>query len=206
MRAIRLGLGALGLAAMGYGLVAALRSPDILPAHNGGFLLLVLVLHDGLLLPLFVAAGAVVHRFARPVARGVLQAALIASAAVLLIAAPLVLGYGRLGGNPSVLPRNYAHGLVLVLVVIWLAADAALLVRRWRARPGRPGRTGPPAGAGAGMAGTAGTARPAAGAGASAEVAAGQPGQADGDQHHRDEHRREPGLPGQAVAQRIAGE
>lgn len=141
MKTTRPTLAALGLAAMGYALWSALRSPDITPNRNGGFLLLVLVLHDALLLPVFLAAGALVRRVVPPSARATVQAALIASAAVTLIAVPLLLGYGRIADNPSALPLDYPRGLLLVLGGIWLAAAIAVAVKRIRVSNGRTGQT-----------------------------------------------------------------
>ena len=132
MRTVRLSLAALGVAAMAYAVWSALRSPDITPTRNASFLLLVLVLHDGLLLPVFVAAGALVRLLVPPPVRAVAQAALIVTASVTLVALPLVLGYGRSADNPSALPLDYGHGLLLTLAAIWLptAVIMAILHRR----------------------------------------------------------------------------
>ncbi len=151
MRAVRLVLAGLGVAAMGYALWMALASPDLTPTRNATFLLLIVVLHDGLLLPLFLVAGLLVHRLVPPRPRAIVQAALIVTASVTLVALPLVLGYGRTADNPSALPLDYGRGLLLTLVVIWLAAAVAagaLLIRsagRAAPRRGRPGGPGPPA-------------------------------------------------------------
>jgi hypothetical protein len=134
VKAVRVALAALGVAAMGYALWAALRSPDIIPTRNGSFLLAVLVLHDGVLLPVFLVAGALVHRAVPPGMRAIVQAALIASAAVTLVAAPFLLGYGRTADNPSALPRDYPHGLLTVLAAIWVAAAAAMTVHVYNGR------------------------------------------------------------------------
>lgn len=128
MKTIRPTLAALGLAAMGYAVWTGLRSPDI-HASNGAFLLTVLVLHDGLLLPVFLAAGILVHRRVPARARAIVQAALIATASLTLIAVPFVLGYGRIADNPSALPLNYAHGLLITLATIWAVALAAIALR-----------------------------------------------------------------------------
>ncbi len=129
MKAVRLSIAAVGVVAMGYGLWAGLRSPDIVPSHEAKFLLLLLVLHDGVLLPVFLVAGELVHRFVPARPRAIVQAALIASASVTLIALPLTLGYGRLADNPSALPLDYGRGLLVILSVIWLAAALALAAR-----------------------------------------------------------------------------
>ena len=140
MKTLRLTLAALGTTAMGYGLWSALRSPDLVPSRNATFLLLLVVLHDGLLMPAFVAAGMLVHRLVPPPVRAVVQAALIATASVTLVALPLALGYGRIADNRSALPRDYPAGLLLTLAAIWTAAAVAAVI----AVRGRP--RGDPAG------------------------------------------------------------
>jgi hypothetical protein len=129
MNAIRYALGAVGAAAMGYGLWAGLRSPDIVPGHEAKFLLLLLVVNDGALLPVFLVVGVLVHCFVPVRARGVVQAALVVSASVTLIALPLVLGYGRIADNPSALPLDYGRGLLVTLSLVWAAAVAAIAIR-----------------------------------------------------------------------------
>ncbi len=129
MRAARIALGGLGLAAMGYALLGAAGDPDVKPLRHTGFLVTVLLLHDGVLLPVVIAAGILVHRFAPPPYRAILQAALLASATVIVVAVPLVLGYGRIADNPSALPRDYGRGLAIVLALIWLTTAIVLLAR-----------------------------------------------------------------------------
>jgi uncharacterized membrane protein YgdD (TMEM256/DUF423 family) len=89
------------------------------------------VVHDLLLVPVVLLVGAAVHRWAR---RAWLAGALLVSGPVVLVTWPLVRGYGRQAGNPSILPRNYAQGLAVVLVVTWLGALTVGLVLRWRAK------------------------------------------------------------------------
>ena len=137
MRAIRIGLGVGGVAAMAYAVLGAARDPDIVPVRHTGFLATVLVLHDAALLPAIVAVGVLVHRAVPPPHRAIVQAALVATAALTVVAVPLVLGYGRIADNPSALPREYPRGLLEVLAVVWLAAAVGLLARTWR----RPVRT-----------------------------------------------------------------
>ncbi|MBW8825417.1 MAG: hypothetical protein JF603_03565 [Acidobacteria bacterium] len=57
--------------------------------------------------------------------------ALLVSGAESLVAWPLARGYGRQSSNPSLLPRNYAHGLLVVLGVTWLGAVVVALMLRW---------------------------------------------------------------------------
>ena len=102
------------------------------------------LLHDLLWLPIVAVIGAVLARAGRS---GRVPApvrwAIATSAVLVLIAWPFVRGYGRNRGNPSLLPRNYAHGLVAYLLLTWVLAGLALAVGRWRARrrATRPGPT-----------------------------------------------------------------
>jgi hypothetical protein len=134
VRAVRFGLGVLGVAAMAYALGGAAGDPDIVPRRQVAFLLTVLVLHDAALLPGFLLVGLLVHRFVAARYRGIVQAALAVTAAVTFVALPLVLGYGRSADNPSALPRDYPAGLALVLGAVWVVAAAALLATRLRSR------------------------------------------------------------------------
>lgn len=134
MKAARIALGTVGVAMMGYAVTGALGTPSVLPTRYVTYLLTVLVLHDGLLMPTFLAVGLAVHRFVPATARATVQAALVITAAATLAALPLVLGYGRTPDNPSALPRDYRTGLALVLALIWLATAAAVAVRYAAAR------------------------------------------------------------------------
>jgi hypothetical protein len=140
MKGVRLALASLGLILMGYAVIGAAGDPDIMPGRHLGFLVVVLALHDGVLLPAFIGVGALVHRFVPGRARAPVQAALIATAAVTVVALPLVLGYGRLADNPSALPRDYPLGLAIVLTTIWLAAGVCWVAPRRRVVPGRSSR------------------------------------------------------------------
>ncbi len=134
-------MGTLGVTAMAYAVLGAAGDPDIMPGRHTAFLLITLALHDAVLLPTVILAGVLVHRLVPAAQRAIIQAGLAATAAVVVIAVPLVLGYGRIADNPSALPRDYPRGLSLVLAVIWTATAVALLVRsrgRRRPRPAGP--------------------------------------------------------------------
>ena len=108
---------------------------DAQPAVLARWLVGGALLHDLLWLPIVAAVGAVLARAGRggrfPAA---VRWAIATSAVLVLIAWPFVRGYGRNRGNPSLLPRNYAHGLVAYLLLTWLVAGLALAAGRWRAR------------------------------------------------------------------------
>ncbi|WP_207936898.1 hypothetical protein [Actinomadura sp. KC216] len=99
------------------------------------------VLHDGVLVPLVLAAGAATSRV--PAAyRRIVRAALIVAGCVCAVALPLVLGYGRRADEPSRLPLPYGRNLAIVLALITVVAAVAVAVRAHTARrAGRKERT-----------------------------------------------------------------
>ena len=102
--------------------------------HLSGFLRVfvgALLVHDVLLAPFVIALGTIVSRVVRPAIRAAVQAGLIISGVVVLFAFPFVRGYGRVPDNPTILPRNYAQGLAMVLAVVWLGVVAVAAVA-WR--------------------------------------------------------------------------
>jgi hypothetical protein len=93
-----------------------------------------------LLLPLTLAAGWLIGKLVPVVARPLVQGACIATALIVGIALPSVLGRGRQHDLPSALPRNYATGLWIVLAVVWGSAITLIVIRivRRRIRPQPP--------------------------------------------------------------------
>ncbi|MEU8607671.1 hypothetical protein AB0C29_06690 [Actinoplanes sp. NPDC048791] len=124
---------AVGAIVMGYAVLGAATDPDLKPGGVLLFLAAVLVGHDAVLLPATIAGGAIIGRFAPRRFLPGIRAAAIISLAVGVVALPLVLGYGRSGDNPSVLPLAYGRGLLLVLAVTWAAALVSAGVVRHRA-------------------------------------------------------------------------
>jgi hypothetical protein len=120
---------------MGYAVAGALTDDDVAPIGVAVFLAAVLVLHDGLLMPLVLAAGALLHRASPPV-----RVAAVVSLALLVVALPLALGLGPPPDNPSALPLPYPRNLLLILVVVWSVAGA-FVVRNHR-RAARRDRSG----------------------------------------------------------------
>jgi hypothetical protein len=104
------------------------------------------LVHDLLWLPLVALVWVLLSRVARGgrLPRAVAWA-LATSAVLVAVAWPFVRGYGRQQGNPSLLPRNYAAGLVAYLAVIWVVALVIAVAgarrraaRRAKATPGAP--------------------------------------------------------------------
>lgn len=107
------------------------------PAESARFVVGAALAHDLVLAPVVVLAGWVTAKVVPARVRGPVQAALVVSAVVVLFAIPFVRGYGRLSTNPSILPRNYATGLVVVLTAVWAIAVVAAVRRLLRVQ--RPG-------------------------------------------------------------------
>lgn len=136
-RRVRAVLVAAGLAVLLFGAVGlATDAMGPHPAKYLGFALAGLVGHDALLVPVALVVGAVAGRVVAPRWWGLLRGGLFASAAVLLVALPLVTGGGRTTTNPSALPRNYPVGLVVTLVAVWVGTAAIGAVRVVRSRRG----------------------------------------------------------------------
>lgn len=91
---------------------------DTRPGELARFLLGGAVAHDLVLAPLALGAGVVLARTVGGRWRAPLQAALFISATVALFAFPLVRGYGRVLGNPTSLPHDYAANLAIVVVAV----------------------------------------------------------------------------------------
>ncbi|HEU4481359.1 MAG TPA: hypothetical protein VFS18_05690 [Actinomycetota bacterium] len=85
------------------------------------------LVHDLLLAPVVFGAGRLVRRWGTPVKNGV-----VASGVLVLIAYPLVRGFGRNPANPSILPSNYAIDLLVLLAVVWAAVGVVMLSERFR--------------------------------------------------------------------------
>ena len=138
-------LAALGALVMAYAMIGAFTDAEV---RLGAliFLIGVLVAHDGLLLPLSIAAGVLTGRLVPLRQRALVKAALVVSLAVTVVAFPLVLGRGRAADNPSLLPLHYGRGLLEIYVIIWATAAVAGGVQaRRRRRAARPDPQSPPA-------------------------------------------------------------
>ncbi len=124
---------ATGAVLMGYAVLGAATDPDLKPGGVVLFLAAVLVAHDVLLLPVTIAAGALLARFVPRRALPGIRAAAIVSLAVGVVAFPLVLGFGRAPDNPSILPLAYGRGLLLILALTWAVALTSVALTRYRA-------------------------------------------------------------------------
>ena len=129
MRWWRAALGAAGVGLMGFAVLGALGDRDTAPVPHLLFLAALVAAHDGVVLPLAIGVGALVHRYVPARVRGIVQSGLVVSVALAVVALPLVLGFGRGADNPSALPLDYLYGFLVVLAAIWLGV-AVLMVGR----------------------------------------------------------------------------
>ncbi|MFI7539985.1 hypothetical protein [Actinoplanes sp. NPDC049599] len=135
---MRAALIVMGTVLMGYAVLGAVTDPDLRPGGVVLFLAVALVAHDAVLLPMTIAAGAILARYAPRWALPSMRAAAIVSLTLGVIALPLVLGVGRTADNPSILPLAYGRGLLLILALSWSVALASVALARHRARRPRP--------------------------------------------------------------------
>ena len=92
------------------------------------------LVHDAVVLPIVVTVAVVARRVTPARRWPVVRWALATTGVVGLVSWPFVRGYGRSAGNPSLLPRDYAAGVVAAVAVVWLVAGVAAGWEAWRAR------------------------------------------------------------------------
>jgi hypothetical protein len=142
MRAWRYALGAVGVAAVLFGL-RGLVTGGVATAWPAPavWLLAGVLAHDLVLVPLVAATGWLVARSAPASARRVVRGGLLVAGVVTLVALPVLSGKGD-ARNPSLTPLDYPRNYAVVLAGIVLVT-AALAVLRWR-RSGRAGAVSRP--------------------------------------------------------------
>lgn len=97
----------------------------------------VIGVHDLVLVPVVMAVGWAVRRLVPPPLRAVVQAGLICSAVVVAFAYPFVRRFGAMALNETILPRDYARGLLILLALVW-AVTASVAAALWRGRTALP--------------------------------------------------------------------
>jgi hypothetical protein len=137
---------AVGVPVMAYGVRGVLvDAADTHPAELARWIVGAALVHDALLIPLVAPAAWALRRVVPSACWPAVRAGGIATGVLALVAWPLVRGYGRDHGNPSLFPRDYGLGLAVTLAAVWLAATAiggALWLRR-RGRSSRSAAPGP---------------------------------------------------------------
>jgi hypothetical protein len=86
------------------------------------------LVHDALIAPVVFALAFTIVRLVPARVRPFLRTGLILSAAVLVVAFPVIAGPGK-PGNPSALPRNYPAGLAVILGLIWLGTGIMFVLK-----------------------------------------------------------------------------
>jgi hypothetical protein len=140
MTVVRYALGLVGVAVVGYAAVGAVSDPGVNLVGVVGFLGAVLIGHDLFLLPIATAVGVLLVRVVPAWARAWVQAGLVLSAILTVIAIPLLLGVGRVADDPSRLPLDYPRGLLIVLSAIWVTVLGGAGWSYRRSRDAEPGR------------------------------------------------------------------
>lgn len=141
MTAVRVGLVAAGLAALGYGAVRLVADVD--PLWYLVFAVAVLLGHDLVVAPAVLVTGRLLRGLGR-----IWTGALVVTAILVLYALPYLLGFGRRATNPSALPLDYPVGLAGTVAVVWAVAALLALTQhlppRHRSRTTAPSPPSPP--------------------------------------------------------------
>jgi hypothetical protein len=132
--ALRVLLGAAGLAVLGYGAWGLLTMQHAAALESvGRWLVGGVLLHDAILAPAVFILCALAYRMTGPRLRRALAAILLVGGSVVLVALPeFLLPPGN--PNPTVHPLNYARGLSIVGAIVIAAALLPLLLTAARDR------------------------------------------------------------------------
>ena len=140
MHAWRIGLSAAGIALAVYGIGRLFTG---IPLESltllGLWLIAAVVIHDGLVSPSVVAVGWTLRRLVPPRARRYLQAALIMSALVTIVALPMIYRANRQPPSKAILRQDFGENLLLLLAIIAVVTLAAYAVEVARDDPFGPG-------------------------------------------------------------------
>ncbi len=127
-RRLRQVTAAAGVAMIGFGAWGILFHDPYLSGRQPGVLLTaaaVIVLHDGVWMPLVLLAGAAVARYLPEPVRAPVRTGLLVATAVTAVALPAALREDDRHGNSSLLPLPYRANLAAVLGAIALATVVA---------------------------------------------------------------------------------
>ncbi len=129
MSRTRYALGSAGIALIAFGafrLVTQVPFGDLIILV--GWLIGIVIVHDGVLSPAVAAGGWLVTRAVAPRARRYAQGALIVGALVAVIAIPLILRRGSQPPSKALLLSNYGANFTVLLAVIAAMSLAAYAV------------------------------------------------------------------------------
>lgn len=123
---------AIGWTAIGIGLFGVFDHPGSANAFKVFRLLVGLnIVNDAVVIPALLVLAFAVRRYAPRWMILPAQVWFIMAGAVTVYAYPFVGGFGKSKVNPSILPHNYTHSLLIVLACI-TAFSALLALRSWR--------------------------------------------------------------------------
>jgi hypothetical protein len=127
-------LGGVGWALMAFGVWGILKEARATaPPELAAWVVGAAVMHDLVVAPVVFSVGRSVARASAGLPHAVLQVGLILTGILVLYSIPVVGGFGRLGDNPSLLPREYGASLVALVATMWGVMGAAM-VWGWRRR------------------------------------------------------------------------
>lgn len=128
-----------GVLVVAYAVAGALADPDTRPLGHLLFLAGVLIVHDGVLMPLAIGIGLLIVRITPTYGRPAVRFAALASISLALVGVPLVLRPGS-AVESSGAPPQHGRDLLVVLIIVWAAA---LVYSCWRRRAPGPCRQEP---------------------------------------------------------------
>lgn len=125
----RIVLAALGVVVGGYGAVLLWENPPVILVRIAVWALVAVVVHDLVFAPVCAALGWSSRRLIPPRWQAPVALAALCSVVLVLLAIPV---YGKPGlrpDNPTVLDRDYVHGLWWSLVIVWLCVPAYMAAK-----------------------------------------------------------------------------
>lgn len=133
--ALRIVLGTIGVAAIGYGALRILTdSKDTKPLALAKWLLGSLLVHDLLIAPVVIGIGWLLARFVPPRARAFVQAGLVTGGLVGALGVLLIWRQGKSSARSlALLQQNYAANLLVLLAIIAAVTAACYLTSVSRA-------------------------------------------------------------------------
>jgi hypothetical protein len=124
-----------GTPLMAFGVAGVVRdASDTRPADLASWVVGAALVHDLVLAPLVITGVWVLGRASRSRLPAMMWWALGATLVVAFVAWPLVEGFGQDPSTPSLLPRDYSEGLVVLLAAIWGTAALSTIAGHVGAR------------------------------------------------------------------------
>lgn len=131
----RLLLGVIGLALVGYGGYQVLHNSSVThPPELAKWLVIALIVHDGVLAGVVFGAGWLTTRLVPARPRPYVQGALACAALITLIALPLIYRRGHAAPGLTLLTQDYSAHLTVLLSIVAGAAAMAYVLRVLRDR------------------------------------------------------------------------